>query len=51
MLFGTSLAIQWLRLCASNAGAQVQFLVRELRSCVLCDTAKKCNNNKKSCYC
>ena len=51
MLFGTSLAIQWLRLCASNAGAQVQFLVRELRSCVLCGTAKKCNNKKKSCYC
>ena len=29
---GTSLAVQWLRLCASNAGAWVQFLVQELRS-------------------
>ena len=29
---GTSLAVQWLRLCACPAGAQVQPLVRELRS-------------------
>ena len=29
---GTSLAIQWLRLCLPLQGAQVQPLVRELRS-------------------
>ena len=29
---GTSLAVQWLKLCASNAGTQVRSLVRELRS-------------------
>ena len=27
---GGSLAVQWLRLCVPNAGAQVQSLVREL---------------------
>ena len=27
---GTSLAVRWLRLCAPNAGGQVQSLVREL---------------------
>ena len=27
----TSLVVQWLRLCASNAGAQVQSLVREVQ--------------------
>ena len=32
ILFGTSLAVQWLRLWASTAGAQVQSLVRELRA-------------------
>ena len=29
---GTSLVVQWLRLHALNAGAQVQSLARELRS-------------------
>ena len=29
---GTSLVVQWLRLCASTAGAQVRSLVGELRS-------------------
>ena len=29
----TSLVVQWLRLCASNAGAQVQSLVREVPIC------------------
>ena len=29
---GTSLAVQWLRLCATTAGAWVQSLVRELGS-------------------
>jgi len=29
---GTSLAVQWLRLCLPMQGAQVQFLVMELRS-------------------
>ena len=33
---GTSLVVQWLRLCTSFAGgAWVQFPVRKLRSCVL----------------
>ena len=36
-----SLAVQWLRLHVSNAGVQVQFLVRELRSDMLCSAAKK----------
>ena len=30
---GTSLVVQWLRLCASSPGVQVQCLVWELRSC------------------
>ena len=29
---GTSLAIQWLRLCLPTQGVKVQFLVRKLRS-------------------
>ena len=29
-ILGTSLVVQWLRLRAPNAGAQVRFLVREL---------------------
>ena len=32
---GTSLAVQWLRLHTSTLGARVQFLVGELRSCML----------------
>ena len=31
-ILGTSLTIQWLELSTSNAGVQVQSLVRELRS-------------------
>ena len=47
---GTSLAVQWLRLHASTAGAQVQSLVRELRSCVreLRPHVPWCNNNNNS---
>ena len=38
---GTSLAVQWSRLCFANAvGAQFESLFRELRSCMLC-VAKK----------
>ena len=36
-----SLVAQWLGLKAFTAGAQVQSLVRELRSYQLCSTAKK----------
>ena len=36
----TSLAVQWLRLHTSNAGTQVQALIRELRSHMLCSLAK-----------
>ena len=38
---GTSLAVQWLELCASMQGAQVQSLVGELRSRMWHSTAKK----------
>ena len=38
---GNSLAVQWLGLGTFTAGAQVQSLVRELRSCKLCGVAKK----------
>ena len=39
---GISLAVQWLRLQASNAGGvQVRSLVRELRSHTPCEVAKK----------
>ena len=38
--FGTSLLIQWLRLCASTAGVQVPSLVRELRQCMPHSEAK-----------
>ena len=37
----TSLGVQWLRLSVSNAGATVQSLVKEVRSRMLCSTAKK----------
>ena len=39
--FGTSLAVQWLRLCASTAGGMVRSLVRELRSRMPCGMATK----------
>ena len=38
---GTSLVVQWLRLRASNAGAQVRSLVGEQRSHMLQGAAKK----------
>ena len=38
---GTSLAVQWLRLCTSTAGAWVPSLVRELTFHILCGMAKK----------
>ena len=41
--FRTSLVLQWLGLCASTGGGQVQSPVRELRSCMLHDVAKKTN--------
>ena len=40
---GLSLAVQWLRLHTCNAGAQVQSLVRELRSHMSRGTAKLTN--------
>ena len=43
--FGTSLAVQWLRLHASTAGAYVPFLIRELRSCTLHGMSKKTKQN------
>ena len=45
LAFGTSLAVQWLRLRASNAGVRVQSLLGELRSHMLRGMAKK---NKKT---
>ena len=39
--WGTSLVVQWLRLCASIAGAWVLSLIKELRSCMLSRMAKK----------
>ena len=42
----TSLAVQWLRLCTSNAGAQVQTLIRELRS----KKEKKKIRGSRSCW-
>lgn len=41
---GTSLTVQWMRLLTSKAGAQVQFLVRELRFQMPCSIAKKKKN-------
>ena len=38
---GTSLVVQWLRLCTFNAGAQVPSLVGELRSHMPHCTVKK----------
>ena len=38
---GGSLAIQWLKLCASAAGSWVPSLVGGLRFYMLCDMAKK----------
>ena len=37
---GTSLVVQWLRLQATTAGGAGSSLVRELRSCMSCGTAK-----------
>ena len=44
---GTSLAVQWLRLCASTAGGAARSLVGELRSCMLGDRAKKLKKTEK----
>ena len=38
---GNSLAVQWLELCTSIAGAWVPSLARELTSCKPCDMVKK----------
>ena len=47
---GISLAVQWLRLCTSTAGAWVQLLVGELRSCMLSgDGQKKKEKESSSC--
>ena len=43
---GTSLAVLWLRLRTSTAGARVRSLVRELRAHMLRGTAKTKNKNK-----
>ena len=47
---GTYLVVQWLRLHASNAGVQVQSLVRELSFHVMCNAhpASKKNSKKKN---
>ena len=37
----TSLAVQWLRLCASNAGMQVESLVGQRRFHMPCHAVKK----------
>ena len=37
---GTSLVVQWLRLCACTAGGTGFILVKELRSHMLCGAAK-----------
>ena len=50
---GNSLVVQGLGFKAFTAWAQVQFLVRELRSCKLCSEAKKKKKNdtvKKSVF-
>ena len=44
---GISLVVQWLRLCTVNAGVQVLFLIRELRSHMLHGAAKKIKKKKK----
>ena len=45
---GNSLVVQWLGLGAFTVMAQVQSLVRELRSCKLCGGAKKQKPGKES---
>ena len=44
---GTSLAVQWLRLHDPMHRAWVRFLVRKLRSYMLCGSAKKVFKKKK----
>ena len=44
---GIPLAVQWLGLGAFTAGAQVQSLVREPRSCMLHRTVKKKKKEEK----
>ena len=48
-ILGTSLTIQWLELSTSNAGVQVQSLVRELRSHMPWGAAIKKGENKAIC--
>ena len=51
---GTSLAVQWLRLCLSMHGVQVQSLARKLRPNVLCSkkqTKKQKPSIKQKQYC
>ena len=43
---GTSLAVQWLRLCTSISGGAGSSLVRELRSHMPCSAAKKTQKQK-----
>ena len=43
IFYGTSLAVQWLGLSTSTAGAWVQSLLRELRFCKPCGGHKKKN--------
>ena len=47
MVPGNSQAVQWLGLGALTAGARVQYLIGELRSCKLRSVAKK-NTNKQT---
>ena len=44
----TSLAVQWLRLSASNAGVWIRSLARELRSRMPHGVAEKINKPKKN---
>ena len=43
VVLGNSLVVQSLGLWASTALAQIQYLVRELRSCKLCSQKKPAN--------
>ena len=46
-IYGTSLVVHWLGLYLLLQGMQVQSLVRELRSHMLCDKKKKTKQNIK----
>ena len=49
-LRASSLAVQWLILHASTAGAWLPFLVRDVRSHMLCCAVKKNKNLGTCCY-